>query len=1002
MNFPTGIDDGTTLPNPIAGSFTDAPDHAVLHSTENDAIKAIEAKTGIGASTPVANTLLKGTGTGTSAWGTLTSANVAAIVTDETGSGSLVFGTSPALTGTPTAPTASPGANSTQVATTAYADAGIAAIPATKSRTYTATIGATTGDYPVSSYASFAVCTQAAIDAVSAAGGGNIFIRGGAYTQTAIINCASNVNIYGDPSNTIITTSSNYSWKVDAKANVIIDGLTINGNAMTPGNTYGVYIQNSTDITIRNCHFYNMQGFAVFVTASASNTTERIRIEHNRFHGWAFADTIGGGPANSTGAVVRNVYIDSNYISQDFGLGGTDISAVNFVAVYRVRMTNNICEGGILFGTEQQPHTYSVITGNTIKPPVGGTYAAVGLIVVGTATSSGSLCLITGNVLENAFIDVFCNISSPRFANVTVANNAIYAVGCPQGILFTNVDGGIINGNTVINSPADGILLDSALRTTVIGNVVRNSATYGAREINSSDFNNIIANQFLLSATKALLTSGTHTVMTNNFGPNPLILTASGNITGTATLDRGNGDVITATLTGNTAISLSAGNVKGDHLYVVLVQDATGGRTVTWPVNATWGTGGTPIVDPAVAATSIFGFVWTGSTWQEMSRTTSVGTVTSASVVSANGLAGTVATATTTPAITLSTTVTGILKGDSTAISAAIAGTDYLAPTGNGAGLTGITESQVTNLTTDLAALAPLASPAFTGTPTAPNLTVATLLTVSDTSNATTGGLKLGDATLIRSGAGVLKTGGGLITGAGVSVATTDTTFTVSMAPTAAKSVGMNRHTTANTIGQVLTIQSGGATSGATNKAAGNLVLRTGLSTGSGAGSVIIQTADNVAASTADNTVTTRATFDNTGVMIAGTAAATTFSGSGASLTSIPESGVTNLTSDLALKAPLISPTFTTPNIGTATANKLNIVTGSNASAGTAVLVAGTVTVSTTAITASSIVILTCQVLGTVTVASALTKGTVVAGTSFVINSAVVTDTSTIGWLIIN
>lgn len=45
------------------------------------------------------------------------------------------------------------------------------------------------------------------------------------------------------------------------------------------------------------------------------------------------------------------------------------------------------------------------------------------------------------------------------------------------------------------------------------------------------------------------------------------------------------------------------------------------------------------------------------------------GTVTSVSVVSANGLAGTVATATTTPAITLSTTVTGILKGNGTAIS---------------------------------------------------------------------------------------------------------------------------------------------------------------------------------------------------------------------------------------------------------------------------------------------------------------------------------------------
>lgn len=64
------------------------------------------------------------------------------------------------------------------------------------------------------------------------------------------------------------------------------------------------------------------------------------------------------------------------------------------------------------------------------------------------------------------------------------------------------------------------------------------------------------------------------------------------------------------------------------------------------------------------------------------------GTVSSVSVVSANGFAGTVATATTTPAITLTTTVTGILKGNGTAISAATDGTDYLSST------TGITVSQ--------------------------------------------------------------------------------------------------------------------------------------------------------------------------------------------------------------------------------------------------------------------------------------------------------------------
>ena len=56
------------------------------------------------------------------------------------------------------------------------------------------------------------------------------------------------------------------------------------------------------------------------------------------------------------------------------------------------------------------------------------------------------------------------------------------------------------------------------------------------------------------------------------------------------------------------------------------------------------------------------------------------GTVTDVSVVSTNGFAGTVATNTTTPAITLSTTLTGLLKGNGTSLSVATSGTDYQAP----------------------------------------------------------------------------------------------------------------------------------------------------------------------------------------------------------------------------------------------------------------------------------------------------------------------------------
>ena len=58
------------------------------------------------------------------------------------------------------------------------------------------------------------------------------------------------------------------------------------------------------------------------------------------------------------------------------------------------------------------------------------------------------------------------------------------------------------------------------------------------------------------------------------------------------------------------------------------------------------------------------------------------GTVTSVSITTANGFAGTVATATTTPAITLTTNLTGLLKGNGTALSVATAGTDYVTPSG--------------------------------------------------------------------------------------------------------------------------------------------------------------------------------------------------------------------------------------------------------------------------------------------------------------------------------
>jgi len=91
------------------------------------------------------------------------------------------------------------------------------------------------------------------------------------------------------------------------------------------------------------------------------------------------------------------------------------------------------------------------------------------------------------------------------------------------------------------------------------------------------------------------------------------------------------------------------------------------------------------------------------------------GTVTAVSVTSANGFAGT-SSGGATPALTLSTTITGVLKGNGTAISAATAGTDYSA--GTSALTTGILKSTTTTgaLTIAVAADFPTLNQNTTGT----------------------------------------------------------------------------------------------------------------------------------------------------------------------------------------------------------------------------------------------------------------------------------------------
>jgi hypothetical protein len=135
-------------------------------------------------------------------------------------------------------------------------------------------------------------------------------------------------------------------------------------------------------------------------------------------------------------------------------------------------------------------------------------------------------------------------------------------------------------------------------------------------------------------------------------------------------------------------------------------------------------------------STNLFNF-FNGTAWNVLS--VSSGTVTSASVTSANGFGGTVATATTTPAITINTSVNGIAKGNGTALSAAIPGIDYSA--GTSALASGILKSTTATGTLSIATAADF--------PTLNQNTTGNAATVTTNANLTGDVTSVGNATTL-------------------------------------------------------------------------------------------------------------------------------------------------------------------------------------------------------------------------------------------------------------
>lgn len=412
------------------------------------------------------------------------------------------------------------------------------------------------------------------------------------------------------------------------------------------------------------------------------------------------------------------------------------------------------------------------------------------------------------------------------------------------------------------------------------------------------------------------------------------------------------------------------------------------------------------------------------------------GTVTSVSIVSANGLAGSVANATTTPAITLSTTITGIIKGNGTALSAAVVGTDY--SVGTSALATGILKS-----TTATGALSIAVAGDFPVLPYASSTLTSAHLFVGNGSNVATDVAVSGDLTLANTGAFTVATVGGASAAniaSGTALALAATTSSINNTLVKRGTVdGIDRCFEIDQIfgptgssGTTLDLTAGAFFYGNSgfncqdqivyDLAGSNPSIDWGLrqlSDGSAPtvdwenqqlidqfslGSKSLDWGSSQLIATSDGAISlnwsSRACYDNSNIASVAWNARSLLDTASALSVDWGNRTLNDSNEDPAMSWDTTGITASLGNIVINTAGKgLKIKEGSNARMGVATLVGGASVVSNTSVTANTRIFLTIQspggTLGTVYI-SART-----ANTSFTISSTSVIDTSVVAWLLI-
>lgn len=535
------------------------------------------------------------------------------------------------------------------------------------------TVGASNADYITDGTADD-VQINAAIVAVSAAGGGVVLVKSGTYTLAQSVKPKSNVQLRGEGMfTTTFTTTNTFSGGIiadttfttsDPLTGFVCSDLELDGSNM-PTSPYSIGRKGIDSHNLRHCVFRNLYIHNCPASGLGVDNLDRCLIDHCIIVMCGTSGQAQGsnGVGIGTGGMPSESFIVTNCITESTANSAYLCEELDSTTTNRHYIFANNISYGDFKGFSISGASDVIIANNQvynsqddgIRAIVFSGHTATRVSILGNE--------VDGSVSEGIYIDTGvtdCKVEGNRVLNGTIegmvirgsrtlvrgnhiranGKTGIFLGAAAGGSAISHVDisNNMVYNNAAITANTDGIRVDATSAAlsdiTICGNHSFDdqgtpTQRYGIIVTGNSALTNlsIRQNETVSNKTAGLFNNAAGTIVglsiRDNYGINPALLYAQGNVTGATTFNRANGEHITATLTGSITVTLTAGVSAGDTLTLELTQDGTGSRTATWPSNFKKA-GGTLTLSTGAAAVDIISMRYDGTNWVETSRALNV------------------------------------------------------------------------------------------------------------------------------------------------------------------------------------------------------------------------------------------------------------------------------------------------------------------------------------------------------------------------------------------